>query len=72
MFCGRFHCVCRNTCDDSVTVIDLKKLEAADRVDLGGPTEISKHRRGERLFHSANIAFRRQFSWQHLPPRWPH
>jgi YVTN family beta-propeller protein len=51
-----------NTCDDSVTVIDLKKLEAAGRVDLGGPTEISKHRRGERLFHSANIAFRRQFS----------
>jgi YVTN family beta-propeller protein len=51
-----------NTCDDSVTVIDLKKLETAGRVDLGGPTEISKHRRGERLFHSANIAFRRQFS----------
>jgi YVTN family beta-propeller protein len=51
-----------NTCDDSVTVIDLKKLEAVGRVDLGGPTEISKHRRGEKLFHSANIAFRRQFS----------
>jgi len=48
--------------DDSVTVIDLKQLEVAGRVDLGGPTEISKHRRGERLFHSANIAFRRQFS----------
>ena len=51
-----------NMLDDSVTVIDLKKLEAVGRVDLGGSTEICKRRRGERLFHSANITFRRQFS----------
>jgi YVTN family beta-propeller protein len=48
--------------DDSVTVIDLKKLEAVARVDLGGAKELTKRRRGERLFHSANITFRRQFS----------
>lgn len=48
--------------DDSVTVIDLAKLVAAGRIDLGGPTEVTMHRRGERLFHSADIAFRRQFS----------
>lgn len=48
--------------DDSVTVIDLRRLAAAGRIDLGGPTEVTMHRRGERLFHSANIAFRRQFS----------
>jgi len=48
--------------DDSVTVLDLKKLEPAGRVDLGGPKELSIRRRGEKLFHSANITFRRQFS----------
>lgn len=48
--------------DDAVTVIDVKTLAAAGRINLGGPTEVTKHRRGERLFHSANIAFRRQFS----------
>ncbi|ACB76231.1 multiheme c-type cytochrome [Opitutus terrae] len=48
--------------DDSVTVIDLRQLAVAARVDLGGPSEVTMHRRGERLFHSADIAFRRQFS----------
>jgi YVTN family beta-propeller protein len=51
-----------NALDDSVTVIDIASAAAVDRIDLGGPTEISKTRRGEILFHSANIAFRRQFS----------
>jgi YVTN family beta-propeller protein len=48
--------------DDSVTVIDLKRLEAVERIDLGGPKELTKRRRGEKLFHSAKITFRRQFS----------
>jgi len=51
-----------NALDDSLTVIDLTKLQAAGRIDLGGPSVITKVRRGERLFHSANITFRRQFS----------
>ncbi|MCB1125308.1 MAG: hypothetical protein KDM81_02350, partial [Verrucomicrobiae bacterium] len=51
-----------NALDDSLTVIDLDRLEAVGEVDLGGPREISKVRWGEQLFHSANIAFRRQFS----------
>jgi YVTN family beta-propeller protein len=51
-----------NMLDDSVTVIDLKRFEAVGRVDLGGSKELSKRRRGEKLFHSANITFRRQFS----------
>jgi YVTN family beta-propeller protein len=48
--------------DDSVTVIDVRKLATAGRIELGGPQEVTLHRRGEKLFHSANIAFRRQFS----------
>jgi YVTN family beta-propeller protein len=51
-----------NALDDSVTVIDLKKLEAVDVIDLGGPMEITKVRWGERLFNSANNTFHRQFS----------
>jgi YVTN family beta-propeller protein len=51
-----------NALDDSVTVIDLKKLAAVDRLDLGGPREIDQARWGERLFNSANITFRRMFS----------
>ena len=51
-----------NQLDDSLTVIDLARRSAAGRIDLGGPREISHIRRGEILFHSANITFQRQFS----------
>jgi YVTN family beta-propeller protein len=51
-----------NALDDSLTVIDLRSLEAVGRVDLGGPREISLTRYGERLFHSADVSFQRQFS----------
>jgi YVTN family beta-propeller protein len=54
--------------DDSITVLDLKKLEAAGRVDLGGSKELTIRRRGERLFHSADITFRRQFSCSSCHP----
>ena len=48
--------------DDTVTIIDLERFEAVGKIDLGGPEVISKTRWGEQLFHSADIAFRRQFS----------
>ncbi len=51
-----------NALDDSLTVIDMERLEAVKRVDLGGPEVITQTRLGERLFHSANISFQRQFS----------
>lgn len=51
-----------NALDDSLTVIDLRTMKAAGRIDLGGPPEITKARYGERLFHSASITFHRQFS----------
>ena len=51
-----------NMMSDSVTVIDLRRLETVASVDLGGPTEVTKRRRGERLFHNANMSFHRQFS----------
>jgi cytochrome c peroxidase len=57
-----------NALDDSLTVIDLERLEAVGRVDLGGSREITRERRGERLFHSADIAFQRQFSCHSCHP----
>ncbi len=57
-----------NALDDSLTVIDINKLEAIRRIDLGGPTEITKVRLGERIFHSANITFHRQFSCHSCHP----
>ena len=37
-------------------------------IDLGGPGEITELRQGERLFHSAEITFGRQFSCQSCHP----
>lgn len=54
--------------DDSVSVIDLKKRQVVARVDLGGEKELTKVRRGEKLFHSANITFHRQFSCHSCHP----
>lgn len=51
-----------NALDDSVSVIDLMSLAVVARIDLGGPKVITKLRRGERLFNSADICFQRQLS----------
>ena len=37
-------------------------------MDLGGAKELTKRRRGEKLFHSANVTFRRQFSCSSCHP----
>lgn len=57
-----------NALDDSLSVIDLDELEATGTIDLGGPKIITKVRYGERLFHSADITFRRQFSCHSCHP----
>jgi YVTN family beta-propeller protein len=51
-----------NGLDDSITVIDLNTGKLRGTIQLGGPERISTVRKGERLFHSADITFRRQFS----------
>jgi YVTN family beta-propeller protein len=57
-----------NALDDSITVIDIDKLAATDRIDLGGPQVITKIRYGERIFHSAESTFQRQFSCHSCHP----
>jgi YVTN family beta-propeller protein len=51
-----------NQLDDSLTVVDVARREAVGRVDLGGPNYTTHTRWGEKLFHSANITFQRQFA----------
>ncbi len=57
-----------NSMDDSLSVIDLARLEPAGTIDLEGPKTITKARRGERLFHDAAITFRRQFTCHSCHP----
>ena len=47
--------------DDAITVIDTKKRVVADTIPLGGPTELTAERRGERLFNSGRFAFHGAF-----------
>ncbi|MFV2066550.1 MAG: multiheme c-type cytochrome [Pirellulales bacterium] len=51
-----------NSLEDTLTVIDLELLQVTGLIDLGGPREITTTRFGERLFHSANVTFHRQFA----------
>ena len=57
-----------NALDDTVTVIDMERLEAVAVIDLGGPKEVSKIRWGNRIFHSAEATFHRQFSCHSCHP----
>ena len=53
---------------DSIAVIDTERLEVVERIDLGGPQELTAERRGERLFYNAAITFQGQFSCRSCHP----
>ncbi len=57
-----------NALDDSLTVIDLNALQAVETIDLGGSKTITEVRYGERIFHSADDTFNRQFSCHSCHP----
>ncbi|HRX85076.1 MAG TPA: beta-propeller fold lactonase family protein [Phycisphaerae bacterium] len=57
-----------NALDDSVSVIDTSSWQATKTIALGATSEVTELRRGARLFHSADIAFGRQFSCQSCHP----
>ncbi len=54
--------------DDAVGVIDVAKREKTATIDLGGPREITLTREGERIFHSAEVTYGRQFSCHSCHP----
>ncbi len=64
-----------NALDDSVTIlalstegIDVDRGRVDGVISLGGPTELTELRRGERLFHSAEGTSGRQFSCRSCHP----
>jgi YVTN family beta-propeller protein len=54
--------------DDAISVIDIGKKERIRTIDLGGPEEITEARYGERIFHSAQATYARQFSCHSCHP----
>ncbi len=54
--------------DDAISVIDVESLQRVNVIGLGGPQEITEARYGERLFHSAEYTFARQFSCHSCHP----
>jgi hypothetical protein len=51
-----------NRLEDTLTVVDLAKLQIASTLDLGGPKQLTAIRRGERLFNAAKYCFQGQFA----------
>ena len=57
-----------NALDDTVTILEAPDFNVVGEIDLGGPSEVTELRWGERLFHSANNAFGRQFACRSCHP----
>jgi YVTN family beta-propeller protein len=64
---GRFVYVAE-ALNDSVAVIDVARREKVATIDLGGPDEITLARKGEDIFHSAEVTYGRQFSCHSCHP----
>jgi YVTN family beta-propeller protein len=54
--------------DDTVSMIDVATQKRVAVIPLGGPSEITLGRRGERIFHSAAATYGRQFSCHSCHP----
>jgi YVTN family beta-propeller protein len=54
--------------DDQISVIDIEKRKRVRVFDLEGPKDITQARCGERIFHSAQFTFDRQFSCHSCHP----
>ena len=46
-----------NRMDDTISVVDLKQLKVISTIDLGGPKQITRLRRGEQLFFDASYCY---------------
>ncbi len=58
---GRFAYIV-NRLSDSLTVVDIPRLQVRGTIDLGGPKQLSQLRRGEQMFHAARFCFQGQFA----------
>jgi YVTN family beta-propeller protein len=57
-----------NALDDSIAVIETRDFRVTAKIPLGGPDVTTEIRRGQRLFHSAEGTFGRQFSCHSCHP----
>jgi YVTN family beta-propeller protein len=53
---------------DSIAVIDTEEFRVVERIDLGGPLELTDERRGNRTFYDASGTFQGQFSCRSCHP----
>jgi len=51
-----------NRLSDSLTVVDIPRLQVRGTIDLGGPKQLTQLRRGEQMFHAARFCFQGQFA----------
>jgi YVTN family beta-propeller protein len=51
-----------NRLDDTLSVVDLTRLQITSTMSLGGPEQLTAVRRGERLFNAAKYCFQGQFA----------
>jgi YVTN family beta-propeller protein len=64
---GRFVYVA-DALSDTISIIDVATRRKVDTIDLGGPIALSAERLGERVFHSAEVTYGRQFSCHSCHP----
>jgi cytochrome c peroxidase len=48
--------------DDTISVIDMTRRQVASTIDLGGPRELTRGRRGQRLFFDASYCYQGQMA----------
>jgi len=51
-----------NRLSDSLTVVDILRLQVRATIDLGGPKQLTQLRHGEQMFHAARFCFQGQFA----------
>ncbi len=54
--------------DDTISVIDVEKQERVNVIDLEGPEVITLERKGDRIFHNADVTFAQQFTCHSCHP----
>ncbi len=58
---GRFAYIA-NRMDDTISVMDMTRRQMVSTIDLGGPKELTRRRRGERLFYNASYCYQGQMA----------
>ncbi len=58
---GRFAYIA-NRMDDTISVMDMTRRQMVSTIDLGGPKELTRGRRGERLFYNASYCYQGQMA----------